>query len=279
MKTDLLVPGRALILYRPTTTHTDDQGNVSVGNAETTPGSTPSPGQGIIDGVGADLSGDGNDSERRLSEVHLRVTDLAAADSHDTTQTLRQTSIILPHAQVNLSVGNAETNSGDTPSPSNSSHAAIAGVGANHRDASSSQNILVSALYWPWNKFLKPTRDHFTKPSYTVEEIIAMAARDYDLEGLRNGLSSEDEFHQRIDMWKEFEDRIVFGQIPPILIPKPLDYGEEWQVFRALQLWFYYGRHKETNGNGKFPLGYRTLYDSSEDEILRRSRQVNRIVQ
>ena len=86
LKTDLLVSDRALTLYRPTTTPTDDQGNVSVGNAETTPGSTPSPGQGIIDGVGVNLSGDGNDPERRLSEV---VIDIAAADSHDTSQTLR----------------------------------------------------------------------------------------------------------------------------------------------------------------------------------------------
>ena len=175
-------------------------------------------------------------------------------------------------------MGNAETNSGDTPSPSNSSHAAIDGVGANHRDASSSQNFLVSAKNYIRNKVVKPTCDHFTKRCITDEEIIAMAARDYDLERLRNGLSSEDEFKQRIDKWKEFEDRIVFEQMP-IRILEPLDYGEEWQVFLTLQLWFNYGRHKATNGNGKFPLGYRTLYDRSEDKILGRSHQGGCIVQ
>ena len=229
--------------------------------------------------MGANLSSDGSDPERRLSELDPLVTDIAATNSHDSTQTLRQPSTILPHDQVNSRVGNAETNSGDTPSPSNSSHAAIDGVGANHRDASSSQNTLVSALVWIWNNVPKPFYDHLTKPSATDEEIIAMAARDYDLERLRNGLSSVDEFNQRIDMWKELEHRIVNRQEPPIPIPEPLDYGEEWQVFRALQLWFYYRRHKATKGNGKFPLGYRTLYDSSEDEILPRSRQVGCIVQ
>ena len=55
-----------------------------MGNAETDPGSTPAPNQAATDIVGANLSGDGSDLERRLSGVDLSVLDVIAADSEIT---------------------------------------------------------------------------------------------------------------------------------------------------------------------------------------------------
>ena len=159
-------------------------------------------------------------------------------------------------------MGNAETNPGNTPSPSCSSQAAIDGVGAN-RDASSSKNPPVSGFMG----FFKSVAEIF-KPCHNEDEIIDMAARDYDLEQLKNGISV-DEFNQRIDKWKEFEDHIVRQELP-LSLTDPLNYGKEWQVFYALQLWYYYMWHRKNKGN--FPPGYRTLFNTSKDEILSRSR-------
>ena len=266
LEADPLVPDWALTLYQPTTALIHDLVNLRVGSAETIPGSTPSPDQGTTDAVGANLSGDGNDPERRFSGVDPPVTDMAAADGHYTAQTPRQPLTVLPNDQVNPSVGNAETDPGNTPSPSSSSQAAIDGVGAN-RDASSSKNPPVSGFKGFFKNPLKSVADIF-KPCHTEDEIIDMAARDYDLEHLKNGVTV-DEFNRRIDKWKEIEDHIVRQEVP-FPIPDPLDYGQEWQVFHALQLWYYYAWHQKKKGN--FPPGYRTLFDRSKDEILRRSR-------
>ena len=96
-----------------------------------------------------------------------------------------------------------------------------------------------------------------------------MAAQDYDLEHLKNSIPL-DEFNRRIDKWKEFEDSIVRRE-SPYWIYEPLHYGQEWQVFYALQLWYYSCLHKKEKGKGRFPPGYRTLFGSNDDEILRRS--------
>ena len=270
-----------MILYQPRTTPIDNQENLSVGSAETIPGGTPSPDQDTTDGAGADLSGDGNDPERRFSEVDPLVTDMAAADRHYTAQTPRQPFTGLPIDQVNSSVGNAVANHGNTPSPSSSSQVAIDGVGVN-RDASSCKNPPVSGskgllkslgekcneVYERGKEACNSVAQSF-EPCYTDEEIIDMAARDYDLEHLKNGVTV-DEFNQRIDKWKEIEDQIVRRELP-LEIPDPLHYGQDWLVFYALQLWYYHGCwYSQKNGN--LPPGYRTLFNQSKDEILSRSR-------
>ena len=216
LKADPLVPDWAMTLYQPTTALVDDQVDLSVDRAETIPDSTPSPNQGTTtDGVAANLSGDGNDPERRFSEVDPLVTDVAAADSHYTAQTPRPPFTALLNDQVNSSVGNAETNPGNIPSPSSSSQAAIDGVGVN-RDASSRKNLGGSG-FKAWLKSIRDT----VKPFHTEDEIIDMAARDYDLEHLKNGITVN-EFNQRIDKWKEIEDHIVRQEIP-FSLPDPLD--------------------------------------------------------
>ena len=86
---------------------------------------------------------------------------------------------------------------------------------------------------------------------------------------MKNGIAV-DEFNQRINKWKEFEDSIVRAEMP-FRSPDPLDYGKEWQVFYALQIWYYEQWHREKKKDGRFPPGYRTLFNSDEDEILNRS--------
>ena len=186
-------------------------------------------------------------------------------------QTPAEPLTVPPNGQVNSSV-DAGTNPGNTPSPSSSRQVAIDGADAN-RDASSSKNSLSFGAKWVWNIVAGCVEDGvkgFNKaftPCLTENEIIEMAARDYDLEHLKNGIS-RDEYNQRIDKWKEIEDHIVRRE-GFILIPDPLDYGQDWHVFYALQLWYYY----KLNGgkNGDFPPGYRTLFDSSKEEIFLRS--------
>ena len=271
-----------------------NQVNSSVGNAETDPGSSPEPNHATTDTVGANPSDDGNDLERRSSGVDPLVTDVTAADSDDAAQTPREPLTVPLKDQVNSSVVDAQTppqpltdpltdqvnrsvdaatNPDNTPSPSSSRQAAIDGVGAN-RDASSSKNTPVSGPpgFWKslvgfWTSPVKSTDERFFTPCHTEDEIIDMAAREYDLEALKKSLTM-DVYNQRIDQWKAMEDRIV-RQEGFISIPEPLDYGPEWRVFYALQLWYYYALNGR--GKGDFPPGYRTLFDSSEKEILRRS--------
>ena len=250
---------------RQPTTALNDEISLSVGSAETISGGPPSLDQGTTDAVSASLSGDGNDPERRASEADQLVTNMDAANSHDPAQT-PQPFPVLPHEQVNSSVGHAETDPGNTPSPSSSSQPAIDGVGA-HCDASSSENPPVSFFQGFRNKVTEIFKPSYTEDEITEDEITDKAARDYDLEHLKNGITV-DEFNRRIDQWKETEDHIVRQELP--FSGQPLDYGQEWQVFNAVQLWYHDTWHRKRNGN--FPPGYRTLFDSSKDEILRRSR-------
>ena len=102
---------------RQPTTALNDEISLSVGSAETISGGPPSLDQGTTDAVSASLSGDGNDPERRASEADQLVTNMDAANSHDPAQTPRQPFPVLPHEQVNSSVGHAETDPGNTPLP------------------------------------------------------------------------------------------------------------------------------------------------------------------
>ena len=197
---------------------------------------------------------------------------MAAANRHDTVQTPQQQPATgLPNEQIKSSVDNAETNNpDDAPSPSSSSQAAaIEGVEAN-RDASSSRNSLLSSFSLKGLKsYVKGGAEYLkSKDEARENEIIDMVTQDYYLAHLRMGLTQE-EFNRRIDKWKECEDSIVRGEFP-ISCPEALDYGEEWQVFYGLQLWYRELRHKKRHGQ-KLPPGYRTLYNCSEGEILTRS--------
>ena len=252
--TSVQVPG--------TTQNSDIPSTADEGNTGITTALQSSP---EIRLVNANVSGDSNDPERRLSflEVDPLVADLAAADSSHTAQTLRKPFTVLADDEVDLSVGNAETNPGNISSPSSVDQATSGEVDIN-RDASFGKDPPVSGL----KGFFERAAGIFKMtPSYTKDEIISMAAHDYSLEHLENGIAV-DEFNQRIKEWKEFEDSIVREEIP-FRFPNPLDYGKEWQVFYALQIWYYEQWHREKNG--KFPPGYRTLFNSSEDEILNRS--------
>lgn len=244
------------------TTSEDDPSATDEGNTGNTTTLESSP---EIQQVNANLSGGSSDPERRLSslEVDPLVADLAAADSSHTVQTLREPSTVPTNDEVGLSAGSAETNPGNIPSPPSSDQATTDWVGAN-RDASFGKDPPISGLK---GFFARAAGIFKMTPSYTKDEIIAMAAHDYSLEHLKNGIAV-DEFNQRIKRWKEFEDSIVREEIP-FLFPDPLDYGKEWQVFYALQIWYYEQWHREKNG--RFPPGYRTLFDTSEDEILNRS--------
>ena len=269
-----LVPDPALTLYQPTTSliddpvHvsvTEDPVNLSVGSAETLPGSTTSPDQGTTGGVGANLSGNGNDPERRVSEVDPLVPDIVDTDGHDTAQTPQQPSTVLPNDQVDSSGDNAGTNSGNTPSPANSSQAAIDGVVAS-RDASSGQSPLVSCLKWFYNRAVEGVNKRAQEDAEIIDRIIKKASRDYDLEYLKRGLTV-DEFNQRIDKWKEVEHKVVRKEFPNVF-REPLDYGEDWKVFLALQEWVRSSEHRRRNG--EFPPGYRTLFNSDAAEIFSR---------
>lgn len=244
---------------------TTSEGEPSVadeGNTGNTTTLQPSP---EIQQVNANLSGGSNDPERRLSslEVDPLVADLAAADSSQTAQTLRKPSTILTHDEVDLSVGSAETSPGNISSSPSSDQATTDGIVAN-RDASFGKDPPVSGFK---GFFARAAGIFKMTPSYTKDEIIGMAAHDYTLEHLKNGIAV-DEFNHTIKQWKEFEDSIVREEVP-FLFPDPLDYGKEWQAFYALQIWYYEQWHREKNG--RFPPGYKTLFDSSEDEILNRS--------
>ena len=253
LKAGQLDPYSLRTLRQPTTALNDEM-SLSVGSAETIPGGPPSPDQGTTDAVGANLS------ERRGSEVDPPVTDTDAADSHDPAQTPRQPFPVLPHDQGNPSVGHAETDPGNTSSPPSNSQPAIDGVGA-HRDASSSVVPPLDKIEYVRRKMID-----CLWPPYTEDEITDMAARDYDLEHLKNGITV-DEFNRRIDRWKEIEEFIARNVVPfPF---DPLDYGEEWLAFYGVQVWYRRLWHRKRGGN--FPSGYRTLFDSSKDEILRRS--------
>ena len=182
---------------------------------------------------------------------------------------------------VRVSVGNAGTNPGNTPSPSNNSQAAIDGVRVNG-DASSRQNSLVSGFEWFRNmvvengnrvaKIINSAFEYFAKlaelDAKIINEIIEKAASDYDLEYLKRGLTV-DEFNQRIDEWKEMEHMVVNREFANPFRTL-LDFGEDWEVFHALQLYVLCYEHRRRNG--EFPPGYRTLFNSSKADILSRSR-------
>lgn len=256
-----------------TTQHPDittSEGDLSAADEGNTGDTTNLQSSPEFQQVKANLSDDSNDPERRLSvlKVDPFVADLAAADSSHTAQTLRNPSTVPTDDEVGLSVGSVETNPGNVPSPPSSDQATIDGVGAN-RDASFGKDPPVSGF----KGFFERAAGIFKMtPSHTKDEIIGMAAQDYSLEILKNGIAV-DEFNQRIKQWKEFEDSIVRAEMP-FRFPDPLDYGKEWQVFYALQIWYYEQWHREKKKkkeNGRFPPGYKTLFNSNEDEILSRS--------
>lgn len=261
------VEGSGTTQHPDITTSEGDLSAADEGNTGNTTTLQPCP---EIQPVNANLSGDSNDPERRLSDVKVDpfVADLAAADSSHTAQTLRNPSTVPTDDEVGLSVGNVETHPGNVPSPPSSDQATADGVGAN-RDASFGMDPPVSGF----KGFLDRAAGIFEMtPSYTKDEIIGMAAQDYSLEHLKNGIAVN-EFNQRIKQWKEFEDSIVRAEMP-FRFPDPLDYGEEWRVFYALQLWYYEQWHREKKKrkeNGSFPPGYKTLFNRNEDEILDRS--------
>lgn len=260
------VEGSGTTQHPDITTSEGDLSAADEGNTGNTTTLQPCP---EIQPVNANLSGDSNDPERRLSVLTVDpfVADLAAADSSHTAQTLRNPSTVPTDDEVGLSVGSVETHPGNVPSPPSSDQATADGVGAN-RDASFGMDPPVSGFKGLVGRAAGIFK---TTTSYTKDEIIGMAAQDYSLEHLKNGIAV-DEFNQRIKQWKEFEDSIVRAEMP-FRFPDPLDYGEEWRVFYALQLWYYEQWHREKKKkkeNGSFPPGYKTLFNRNEDEIRNR---------
>ena len=235
----------------------------------TTPSNASSADQGILDGVDADLSGDGNDLERWLSEVDLPVTDMAAADSHDSTQSPQQPHSVPANHQVDSGLDNAETISVNTPSLSSSSEADFEGVGTNpisigvpnHPSSIRADSVNSDP------ESVKNGRESLA--SFTKQDIINMAARDYDLERLKKGLTPN-KYNQKIYKWEELEHQIVWHQ-HSLMVPEIDYYGEDWAVLYALQLWSFHflrGENKEP-----FPPGYRTLNDQTKEQIKKRSVQ------
>ena len=150
--------------------------------------------------------------------VDLPVTDVAATDSDDTAQSPRQPFTVPPIDQVDPNIGDAETDPGNTPSAPTTRHAALDGVGAD-RDVSSSKNRLVSGVKWGLEIAVgipvagAKRVDKASQPGHTPDEIIDMAAQDYDLEHLKNSIPL-DEFDQRIDKWKEFRRQHRQTRVP-----------------------------------------------------------------
>ena len=177
-----------------------------VGRPGTTHPSTPSPDQETADAVGANQSSDGNDPERRLSGVNPPVTDGVVADGHNTTQTPQQPLTAPPNNQAHPSVGDAETDLDNPPSPASQSQAAIDGGGSN-RDASSSKTSLLSRGFSGVKGFRRSLAmdaamyavtyvsngaisiGNWFQACHTRDEIIDMAAHAYNLEHLKTGLT------------------------------------------------------------------------------------------
>ena len=266
LEADLYVPDLIQNLFLPPSTPADDQVNSSVGSAETLPGGTPSPDLVTADGVGAHLSGDGSDPEQKVSEFGSLGIDAVVTESRSTAQTGAPG---YADDQAISSVGHTEPDPGNTPSPVSSSQAAVDGISSN-RDASPSEGLLPSTFKGLLNRCLQ-----IFAPTHTADQLIDIVARGYDLERLKTGITVDD-FDNRIDKWKKIEEHIVRQELPSITASDLDDYGPEWQVFYALQSWYwhrYYEPPIESSGqiHGSFPPGYRTLYDQSIKNILERS--------